>query len=117
MTIGLDQEAINIVNQESTDSAPAQKVLELLKSTIIPGIEFEETNIQDALNYLTQVAAKQDPQKRGVNFMLNVKSTDPVSPITLRLKQVSLLHALDAVALLAGLTYKIESDVVIVGAK
>ena len=78
----------------------------LLKSIIIPQIEFRETNIRSALDCLAQVAAEQDPQKRCVNFILNLKK-EQEPPLTLSLHQVSLYDVLTLMVKCTCLAFKI----------
>ncbi len=112
-----------------------------LRSIILPAIEFENTPVKDALDFLAQKAIELDPAPhamRGVNF--RVEAAQPFSPgdlgfddpatggggfgsepksadtrITLRLTNVPLDDALRYVTELALLKYRLENGTVVIG--
>lgn len=103
-----------------------------LKEIIIPGIEFQETPLEDAIEYLRQKSVEldtmePDPSKRGVSIIIQDSASAPApapgapaegaapasagpSPrITLNLSNVPLVEALRYTTDLAGRKYKVEA--------
>ena len=90
-----------------------------LKSIRIASIEFSETPLKDALEFLQQKSVEldfnePDPAKKGINIILQGAGEVANSPITLRLSNVPLGEALRYTASLAQLKYKVEPYAVLV---
>jgi general secretion pathway protein D len=119
------------------EQAAAAAMNRKLASIVIPSIEFRSTTLGDALEFLRQESVRIDPNPnaaaRGVNILLEIPAADasaarpepsagagaPIaaagapSPsantrITLTMRQIPLLVALQYVASQAGLKVKIE---------
>ena len=45
---------------------------EKMKEIIIPAVEFRQANINDVVNFLVEASVAADPDKRGVNIILNL---------------------------------------------
>lgn len=55
------------------DSRPGSAMLqEKMKDIIIPAVEFRQANINDVVNFLVEASVAADPEKRGVNIILNL---------------------------------------------
>lgn len=93
-------------------AAPAHKSASL----IIPTLEFRDTPLKDAIDFLRKISAELDtdsPEKeRGLNFIL--KDAEPLSRvrITLKLSNVPLIEAIRYTAALANCDYRVEGDTV-----
>ncbi|MEM7698775.1 MAG: hypothetical protein AAF236_10260, partial [Verrucomicrobiota bacterium] len=98
-----------------------------LKNIIIPNVEFNNTPLRDALQFLQQRSveldvAEADPSRKGVNLILDqdgetssgVGSNTSDTPITLRLTNVPLSEALRYTASLAQLKYRVEPNAVVI---
>ncbi|MCX6997857.1 MAG: hypothetical protein NTV49_12415 [Kiritimatiellaeota bacterium] len=113
---------------EPTDVA---RTREKLKSLIIPSLNFQGANIADVLATLSTESAAQDTEDHtGVNIVLKLGPSAqegeaaPVAPggapppavnaITLNLRKVSLLDAIKYITELAGLSYRIDRNVVVI---
>lgn len=110
-------------------------IKEKLANIVLPGIEFRQTTLNDAVEYLRQESrrvdlAEADPEKRGVNIYVQTPATGatvasapitspadvqpsgatPASSvrITLNMNRIPLLEALKYVAAQAGLKVKVE---------
>jgi type II secretory pathway component GspD/PulD (secretin)/tetratricopeptide (TPR) repeat protein len=104
-----------------------------LNSIIIPHIEFRDTTIREAIDFLREQAAENDPQGQGVNIVLRLVPLGQVAPpsvpalppeagapaegtpaagagarITVTLDNIPLGEALRYVAAQAGLKIKVE---------
>ncbi|GEM_PF-1857079 len=96
-------------------------VAEKLKKIVIPSIEFRDTPLNDAIAFLAMKSVElddttADPKKKGVNIIINAdKNTDAL--ITLRLTNVSLAEALKYITSLAGLTYRVDEQAVVIEEK
>ena len=85
-----------------------------LQKLIIPRIEIQEANIVDVLNFLRETSASMDTEgKTGVNFILAANVT-AVPPLSLRLRNVSLLDTLKYITDIANLSYRIDNNAVII---
>ncbi len=108
-----------------------------LDSIIIPRINFSDTSIREALEFLKQESARRDPnpaqagQPKGVNIVLDVMAAGNIpdsggadtgagsaslasTPITVDLSEVPLRTALDYVTKLAGLKYRVDPFAILV---
>jgi hypothetical protein len=79
----------------------------------IPNMEFRSASIRDCVEFLRRQAAALDPEKTGVNLVLNLKRPAP-DPITISMRDVTLQNALDAITEVAGLSYRITAGSVII---
>lgn len=124
---------------------------ELLRSSIIPAVEFRQANVADVIRFLVEASIAADPAKEGANLVYKDRRLEggletrapasgerlesqedewgfgedwgrPISPpgdsvptVTLNLRRVSLYDALETIAEVAGLDWRItESGVVFV---
>ena len=129
---------------ESGDEMRMQEVEEKLKTIILPSVEFVDTPLREALEFLTQKsaeldAASEDPSRKGINFTLSGAASSQLdaapaggaggfdSPpsggfggdvgdtaITLKLQNVPLVEALRYTTSLAQLKFKVEPDGIVV---
>lgn len=112
----------------------AQSITNKLRTIIIPRIDFEETTLEEAMNYLTQksIELDTDPENKGINFVIEKGSVSGVggagiddsldggdlviggadpSALTidvLRLRNVPLATALDYVTRKTNLRYRVD---------
>ena len=62
------------------DSVPASEMLqEKMREIIIPELQFRQANISDVVNFLVEASQVADPEKRGVNIILNLGTSGGVS--------------------------------------
>ena len=92
-----------------------------LESIIIPRINFTDSSIREALDFLKKRAAEldeleADPDLKGVNIVLKVPPGSPEenAQITLEIENVPLKAALEYVAQAAGLKIKVDPYAVVV---
>lgn len=76
---------------------------ERLRNTVIPSIEFRETPLPDALAFLRAKSIELDPEKKGVNLVLQGAEGELAPALTLSLREVPLGEALNYVAAVSGL--------------
>jgi hypothetical protein len=111
---------------------PAKEaVFEAMDRIMIPAVDFQNAGIHDVITFLQEASVDYDPQKRGVNIILNLGDTavpaaaetnapaaarpgPKVPPVTLKAKEISLLEALKIITNVAGLKYRLEGNVVLV---
>ena len=59
--------------QAGVDSKPAsQRLQDKMKTIVIPAVEFRQANINDVVNFLVEASLAADPEKEGVNIILNL---------------------------------------------
>lgn len=62
-----------IINRGAVETqTSAQKLQEKMEKIIIPSIEFRQANITDVVNFLVEASIAGDPEKTGVNIILNL---------------------------------------------
>jgi general secretion pathway protein D len=111
------------------DQGPADSrmlISNKLDRLILPTLDFEGTNIQEALDYLRAQSVKldtfeTDPAQKGVNFVLNLGSADSeaakgvmATPINLQLKNVPISQALRYIGEITRTTYSPQQFAVVV---
>lgn len=91
-------------------------ILLKLRNTTLTRLSFEQASIDEVISYLRAKSVELDtvdPNKAGVNFILGTKGkTTP--PITLDLRDVPMIVALDQICALAGLSYRVEAHTVVI---
>ncbi len=81
-------------------SSPAAQTASAL---ILPQVEFRDSTLPEALDFLAAKSRALDPKKQGVNIVLDVPAEKREARITLSLRNVPLGEALRYAAQLAGL--------------
>ncbi|MEM7392477.1 MAG: hypothetical protein AAF492_09010, partial [Verrucomicrobiota bacterium] len=59
---------------------PAMILEEKMEKIVIPSIEFRSVNIQDVVKFLVDASIAGDPEKSGVNIILNLRDNSPAAP-------------------------------------
>ena len=63
------------------ESKPAAvRLQEKMKTIVIPAVEFRQANINDVVNFLVEASMAADPDKEGVNIILNLGSGGGSAP-------------------------------------
>lgn len=88
-----------------------------LNSIVVPSIEFAETPVSDAVEFLVQRsreldAAEKDPKKKGINIVLVGDFSD--TQLTLRLSDVPLGVVVNLVAELADAKVEVGSEALVI---
>ena len=114
-------EATSIVEQPEITVRSTQAITDKLDSIKIPRIDFTDSSIREALDFIKKRArdldeSEKDPGKKGVNIVLKLPPDADASayPITLALDDVPLRAALEYVSQAANLKIKVESFAVVV---
>ena len=109
-----------IIEQAEIPARGTQAISDKLDSITIPKIDFTDSSIREALDFIKKRAAdldeSDDTANKGVNIVLKLPpdSPDASYPITLSLTDVPLRAALDYVARAANLKIKVEPYAVVV---
>jgi len=109
-----------------------------LESIVFPKVEFRQANIRDVIAFLVRASAELDPDKQGVNIILNLNvpgrrpaereredpfaeaagestSSEPWdSPVTLTARKLSLEETLKIVSQMTGLKCRVQGNAVMV---
>lgn len=109
----------SIVEQPQMDSRGSQAINNKLDTIIIPRIDFTDSSIKEALDFIKKRASdldEGDTDNKGINIVLKLPpdSPDAAYPITLSLSDVPLREALRYVTEAANLKIKIETHAVVV---
>ena len=114
-------ETTSIVEQPEITVRSTQAITDKLDSIKIPRIDFTDSSIREALDFIKKRArdlddSEKDPGKKGVNIVLKLPPDADASayPITLALDDVPLRAALEYVSQAANLKIKIEPFAVVV---
>jgi hypothetical protein len=110
----LDFITAEIVRPE-TGSAPrgAASMRAKAQAMIIPKLEFRDTTVSEAVGVLRKKSEELDPQKKGLNFVLQAPADQAQTRINLSLKDTSLYDATRAVAGLAILVVVPEESALV----
>lgn len=84
---------------------------------ILPQVEFRETTLPEAVDYLVTRSRALDPKKQGVNIVLDVPPERRDAKITLSLREVPLGEVVRYTAQLAGLVVAEEPYALVIGPK
>lgn len=115
-------------------AARREKVLQKLNSLIIKRVEFDNVPLKDAVNFLIDQGREADPEKAGVNIVVDRSvwgdrapgSAPPAAAraatpeavagptVTLNLRNVSLLSAIKFLSTVCGLTYRVGPEAVVI---
>ncbi len=97
--------------EKPSGSLPGTALGRKMASVVIPQIKLEEVPLRDALVLLQQQSRQQDPEKKGIHFILD-PSAEPRQDalITLKLTQVPVAEALRYITQLGGVAYVTEAD-------
>ena len=107
----------SIIEQPQIAAKGTQVLSDKLDSIIIPKIDFNDSSIRDALEFIKRKAHLLDTSEpKGINIVLKIKPDSPEasSQITLGLSDVPLRAALDYVARAANLKIKVEPHAVVI---
>ena len=104
-------------NSTPGESEKSSSILLKLKNITLQRINFEQATIEEVISYLHTKSVELDtidPNKSGVNFILQTKGK-PTNPITMNdLRDVPMIVALDQITQLANLSYRVESHAVVI---
>ena len=103
-----------VTEKDTAGEGTTESPIEVMKRIIIPEISFQHASLLHVVAFLGKASAEFDEEKRGVNFILDLKDARP-QPITFNARQISLLDALNLCMGVAGLQYRIEGNVVRIG--
>jgi hypothetical protein len=109
----LAQSAVPAVTATERAEAGLGDLEARMKGIIIPELDFRAANINDVVEFLIDQSRMFDKRdKRGVNIALASGSDSFGPPITFKGRELSLLEALHLVTQLAGLSLRIDNNVV-----
>lgn len=95
-------------------------VLGKLNSIRLPAIDFEDASIDEIVKSLQRLSVEADPEKKGVNLVLNLADTETdkairaIPKVTFSARDITLLDAMKLVALPDGTRYVVESNAVVI---
>lgn len=98
-----------------TPSSPPQTVRAQMSRIVIPELRFENAEVSDVLAMLVRISREEDPNGIGVNMILMEQTLDGVLPtITLDIRGINMLDALDLITEMAGLSHRVDRNIVMV---
>ena len=95
--------------EKKTSSANTRRA----KEQKVPQVEFSSATLDEAIEFLCRKSQNLDPEKTGVNIILQGNAKSASARLTLSLREVSIWDALNYCAQLAGLQLK-ESESAII---
>jgi len=98
--------------------APVKPLEAKLKGMILPKVEFREASLGDVINHLSDTCRELDPEKRGANFVLKLpqgQTGEALPKVTLNLRNAPLYDVVRYVSELAGLSFRVEANAVLIG--
>lgn len=101
--------------ESSEETGGAAYILNKLRNVVVPGVDFRDTTLEEAADFLALRAreldvAELDPAKKGVNFVIRKPRPggEPYRKITLKLRDVPLAKLAGEMARQSGARYKID---------
>jgi hypothetical protein len=100
----------------------SDETVQAMKRIIIPGVEFNQTSIRDVVSFLMEAALTNDPEKKGVNIVLQGAINDGCTNdadqmychnVTLSARYISLYNALRIATSVMGLKCRIKGSQVV----
>ncbi|MDF1812133.1 MAG: hypothetical protein P1V20_07960 [Verrucomicrobiales bacterium] len=97
--------------QSNTDAIEAK-----MKEIVLPGVEFHDTPLIDAIQFLTVQASNLDPTGNGgVNIVYRGdRETDGQVPVTLRLASIPMYETLNYTVQIAGHSMTVEPNAIVI---
>jgi beta-lactamase regulating signal transducer with metallopeptidase domain len=86
---------------------------EKAKRLVAPKLEFQEAPLEDVVNYLVDLSRQLDPDRKGVNILLQMTPGAKSPVVTLNLHNIPLLDALRYTADLTGLKVVVGENVIV----
>ncbi len=109
----VDKKEYVLVRAKNEIKKSTLTVEQKLKIIKIPKIDFRAADMQDVVTFLRYQSKAQDPDKTGVNIILNVKKDDNVGAITFSGSTMTLEELLNTIAMVSGLSVKIRNNSVL----
>jgi hypothetical protein len=105
-----------------TTVAPVANGTELekkLQAIILPTVELGGASIDLVVQFLQQRSTELDPAKKGIRIVLKLdgKPVSQIPLISFSAQQISMLETIRTVTQVAGLTYRIDGDIVFIEPK
>ena len=106
----VNKDADAISRSKSGDAQPGPQTLDVGQKlkTLLVSLDFNNSSIEDATNYLHIQSKRLDPQGKGINFIIQPEASSTAKPITLTLNNVPLEEALRYICQLANVKSKVQ---------
>ncbi|MCC5846690.1 MAG: hypothetical protein JJU29_01245 [Verrucomicrobia bacterium] len=92
-----------------------QSVRAQMSRIIIPELKVEQAKVSDVLATLVRISREADPNGIGVNMILMEQTiAGDIPKITLDIRGVNMLDALDLITDMAGLSHRVDRNIVMV---
>jgi hypothetical protein len=89
------------------------KITRKAEAIIIPRVEFREASVQEAIDFMRKKALENDPEKKGINIVLNEVNGPADRKLTITLSDIPLLEVLRFTAELAELDFQIRDTAIV----
>ena len=96
-------------------TAARAKLQKKLRELKVPHVEFVNAGLDEVVGYLRIASRNVDPEGRGVDFIVNLEPEARNRQISLTLNQVPLEDLVRYVTEMAGITYRLEANAVVLG--
>lgn len=96
---------------------PSVAVRRKLSSIEIPRVNFRDALVENAIEFVRQELRRLDPEKKGVNIVVNLPSEVKQRTVTLDLIDVSAAEVLKYMAEVGGFVYRVDRSVVFITTK
>ena len=108
---------------DKASGEPEDDLVKRMKEIVIPEIDFRKANVSDIVTFLSESSrefgtASEPAEQREVNIVLHPSVSGQTLPLlSMNTRYVTLKGALDVVAELANLKYKIQGNTIILSAQ
>lgn len=89
------------------------KITRKAREIIVPKVEFREATVREAIDFIHGKAAENDPEKKGINILLNEVNGPADKRLTMSLSEIPVLELLRFTAELAELDFQIRDTAIV----
>jgi type II secretory pathway component HofQ len=87
-------------------------ILRRASEIVIPKVDFDETELRQAIDDIAAASRQVDPRKKGLNILLG-PGVDPSTRVTLQLQNVPVANVLKYVAEFARLDSRTDGNAIV----
>ena len=99
-----------LLNSPRTDNL---KIARKATGIILQRVEFRDALVQEAIEFTRKKAFESDPEKKGINILLNEVKGPADQKVTLSLTEISVLDLLRFIAELASLDFQVRDTAIV----
>lgn len=92
----------------------AQDLHDRIEKMVIPKVDFNEAKVEDVIVWMRQTSERLDPEKTGINIVVDLDDEAKAKTVTMKLRKVPLDDFVRFFCHMADLEYRITGKVLII---